>query len=237
LALSLAGLACPLFAQGPAAATRLRLPYYADSRNMRQTKFALAQAYARLGIQLDYVLQPSARALLDSENGRLDGELVRWEGLTELAPHLQKVDVPIYLFRTRLFVAAGSRPVPTLAQARQLGAVVLVRGVRLPELLAAGWNNTQTVSNFSSGLRMLLAGRVDAFLAAEGAASEAIAQEGLREDEFSSRVVDERYLFHYLHERHAALIPALTEELLKLKSSHPTVLEGLAANPNIKLPK
>ena len=177
------------------------------------------QAYRDVGLDIELVAMPVARALTEANAGRVDGELGRFSNIEDNAPNLRRVPFPIGLVSYAPYVLAGSKhDFSSLAAIRQSGASIGVRlGARIVEEPLGDAVRVHHPS-YDGLLKMLLVGRVDVVIAPVGQLEH---DAGLLDAEYSSKFhtvtrlkpVVTQPLFHYVHERYSARIPALTKAL------------------------
>ncbi|MFZ6653821.1 hypothetical protein [Undibacterium sp. TJN19] len=215
----------------PATAKRsIILPVFVDGLEMRQTRYALELAYAALGIKLSFVNRPALRALIEANDGQLDGEVVRDSSIEAGHPNLIKVDVPMFNYSGSAFVLKDSTEAPvSLEAASRLPSVGIVRGARRVEFETRGWTNIVVINDHAAAVRMLKIGRITALLGAYEVIKDAILTNQFSESDFRSYEVYTMQVFHYLHKNNADIIPALSTQLNKLKGNQATVLDGLRA--------
>ena len=170
---------------------------------------------------------PGERAIVESNSGRADGETARIAGVEAAYPNLRRLDVPLRMETNSVFVyGAGKSPPASLSQLAQLKQVGIVRGWKVSEEATAGWAGVVRVPSYASALHMLKLGRLDAFLGRTEDTLRAFQHEGLNLADFPNMVVLRFPLYHYLHKKHEALFPGVTQELLRLKAGKDAVVEA-----------
>ncbi|WP_174873129.1 substrate-binding periplasmic protein [Vogesella oryzae] len=170
----------------------------------------LQRAYAQLGIKLELVHLPAIRALAAANRGETDGDVARYSDIEVDNPQLLRVPVPIMqleisaVTRGLAFPLSGSA---SLAPYR----VCVRRGIKPTD------DYTQDLNRFTSNseshmLVMLLAGRCQVALL-----SQYVWPEVERLSAGPLRLIQPPLLhitlYHYLHQRHAALLPRITRVL------------------------
>jgi len=178
----------------------LRLATTPDEPTHVLAQQILELAYARAGIQVEFVEMPFLRSLARSNGGYLDGEVARLTVIEKDYPNL--VRIPVKLFDISTFAYATS-PVPEVRtwldlKDKRLG---LELGVVLTDRATEGLSRT-----FSSSQRqlamMLRRGGVDL-----------VVYSGMKifgEPEFKfyrSAPLQTESMYHYLHQRKARFIP------------------------------
>jgi ABC-type amino acid transport substrate-binding protein len=223
-------LAVPVLADTLPKKHNITLPLVFDTQISRQLPHALDIAYGALGIKVNYEQMPGPRALIESNAGRMDGELTRTSTVEESAPNLRRIDVPMSFFVTSAIVLKNSRLAPTSLDAvSKMPSVGIVRGLNTPEHLTRGWPNITSVPSQGQALKMLQLGRIDVLLAGDEGSRDAIKTNHLNERDFEFHAIARLPTFHYLHKSNEALVPLVSAELMKFKGSHASVLDAVRA--------
>ncbi|MDZ7938351.1 MAG: hypothetical protein U5M53_08755 [Rhodoferax sp.] len=205
----------------------LKLTRIGTGAELARLKTALGEAYSKLGIQIDYVDMPGERAMVESNTGRVDGETARIAGMEVAYPALRRVDVPLYMNTNSAFVYGAEKVPPTsVERLAPLPRVGIVSGWKASEEATAGWKNVVRLNSYGAALQMLKLGRLDAFLGRGEDTLRALQEEKLSLNDFPNKIVLRHPLFHYLHEKHEDLIPAITRELRKLKGNREAVVDS-----------
>lgn len=168
----------------------------------------LTSAYRRLGIKIRILYAPSPRALAMSSTGTVDGELVRIKGLETRFPTLVRVKVPIARLETGVFVRradADRITVDTLSE----GSVGHMAGVVFAENLTSGFQDVWTADSHEELFKMLHAGRVDAVISSISAGTRQIQKMSYDDIVALEPPLRSVPLYHYLNDRHAALVPKI----------------------------
>lgn len=166
----------------------------------------LQQAYADIGYQMTVVRLPAGRSLRMANQGLYDGELFRIGGLQSQFPQL--LQVPVELRRLRLFAYVRADRTENWQQWQHRKNLLIghVRGFRLAEQLQFAGNRVETTT-LQQAQDLLLQGKIDLLLEDEWSLPPNGQLQRLPE------VLTQAGLFHYLHIRHQALLPALTQAL------------------------
>lgn len=187
-----------------------------------QPQATLTQVYARLGYRLEVTPLPFARSLLAANYGDYDGELARLAQIEESAPQLKRVPVAVgYVHYVPYVMDTQKARLESWEAIRKSGLRIGARrGARLTESHVAPQLLTQ-VNSYDSLLAMLIMGRIDVVIAPEGQLEENFKDVSERlKPELGHIKSLPRFasvpLYHYVHERNAALIPALTAEITRV---------------------
>ena len=211
----LAGLAASSAKAGPPAPLRVTCgTHYAISWVTAQL---LARVYAQAGLPMDIVPQPTARATASIEQGLTDGECARIAPYGLQHPSLLRLEPPIYALSAQAFWLSG-RKLP-LQRREDLAnfSLVYMRGVHYAEELAKGLSRATATTSPEQMFRMLAARRVEVVVDAALSAQQCAKQ--LQLDIEESPVLLRYEVYHFLHPRHAALVPRLSEALRQLIAS------------------
>ena len=211
------GVACCLAAvlvrSAPAAETATLTIVYPQEKNAFHDAAAaiIRQAYERLGIGIVFKTFPAERALQMSNRGVADGELVRIEGIDASFPNLIRVQVSHV---TAEQMAFGRDPAIVIEGWASLRPYKLVfhRGYKVAEANTAGMAR-HLASTDLAAFKMVEAGRRDLVLANRFTGAAVIEELGLRNVVMITPPVQVDPLFHYLHRKHADLVPKITAVL------------------------
>lgn len=231
----LPGLAIPV--RAAAADMQITLPVTVESLQGRQTRFALEMVYASLHIKANFAPRPPLRALNEADSGLLDGEMMRPAGIEVDYPNLLRVNVPLYMNSATATVRQGVAVPANVEALSKFKAVGIVRGIRHAEATTEGWRNVVVANNYVAAVRMLKEGMIDVLLGGDTAVIDAISSNHYDAGAFQRREVYSTPLYHYLHKRHAALLPKVQAELAKLRGQQATVLDGLQVSNIAGLPR
>lgn len=179
----------------------------------------LQEAYRITGHELRPQLVPSQRALFMAENGLVDGDLFRIEGIEAEHPNL--VPVPYPLLRGNVIVLlarAGNGCAKELPDGSLVAAVR--RGVIIEKQTAQALGLTTVDTGSYTQVEMLLdSGRVDLALISEIENISPLAPRTIENHQKLCEPVAHFTLFHYLHRRHAELANNLADALEQLHTS------------------
>jgi len=213
----------------------ITLPLVFDTPLSRQLAYALDIAYGALGVKVNYEQMPGPRALIESNAGRMDGELSRTSTVEESASNLRRVDVPLSFFIASAIVLRNFGPAPTSLDAvSKMASVGVVRGLSTPEYLTRGWPNITSLASYGQALKMLQLGRIDVLLAGDEGARDAMKINHLNARDFEFHTIAKVPTFHYLYKGNEALVPLVGAELMKFKGPHASVLDAVRAGAGVK---
>ncbi|WP_457351784.1 substrate-binding periplasmic protein [Roseateles sp. P5_D6] len=179
----------------------------------------LKVAYARLGIDLQFVAVPALRSLLESSEGRLDGEVQRILNVEAQYPTLLAVRPSINYIEPAAFVKKLDFKIqgwPSIA-AYQVG---IVRGVGSSEAGTQGMARVTAVPSMEALMRMVAAERIDVAVNDRLSGMLILQQLGLQGEVHPlDPPLQHIPLYHFLHVRHAELLPRVEETLRGMAAS------------------
>jgi polar amino acid transport system substrate-binding protein len=197
----------------PAAAQSLTLSVTQDDTKVADAFRVLQEAYRRIGITVEPRYLPNARALLAAERGETDGDVMRIAEIAESYPTLVRVPEPVITLDLVAFTAGLSFRVDGWESLRPFSICVL-RGLKVAELATEGMGRMMA-NGIDQALTMLQHGRCEVAVL--------IDQTWLDIDRLHAgpmRALNPPVamlpLFHYVHRRHADLVPAIAAALRQL---------------------
>jgi polar amino acid transport system substrate-binding protein len=206
---ALTGIATPM-----AQANTLNLAVTSDDRfSKTMAQRVLSAAYKELGIDVAFTPLPIRRGYAQAEAGEVDGL-----GMTvtlELAPNLLRIDVPISYEETSVW-ATRRDVVPNGFASLQPYLIGHIAGIRYFEQRLHGLR-TDPAPNLEALFRKLELGRTD--MAVESRFNGCLVKQlGLQKVVLLQPSLEVLPAYHFLHSRHAALVPRITAVLRKMES-------------------
>lgn len=175
------------------------------------------EAYSRLGIDVVIKKFPAERAVRLADRGDVDGEVQRIAGLSELYPDLIQVRPAINFIEATVFTKATYFAVQgweSLSPHR----IGLIRGIKFAERNTEGMSVAKT-GDYEVLFRLLDRGRVDIALSPRVNGLYHIKRtgiDGVQPLKPSVAMVD---LYHYLHRKHADLVPYISAMFSRMRAS------------------
>jgi polar amino acid transport system substrate-binding protein len=173
------------------------------------------EAYRRLGIVIATKPLPNERALVAADAGETGGDLIRIAGLESRYPNLIRVPEPVLFFDSIAFTTGLRFPVSGWDSLRPYHLCVL-RGNKLAELGTEGMSRDIAPTIETMG-RMVVAGRCQVAVMGRLVWLE-IDRLGLKPLISLEPPVQSVPLYHYVHRRHADLVPKLAEALRQMRA-------------------
>lgn len=178
----------------------------------------LKKAYAGIGYSLIKWNLPVARSLVESNAGRIDGEVHRIKAIEDEFPNLIRVTIPINILEGMAVSCSKSLPVNGWASLTPY-RVGVQTGIRFAEIGTRDLPNVTHMPSQGKLFDMLFSKRLDVVIAdRQDAYHQTLRKQGkciyIHEPPLTSAP-----LYHYLHKKHAALVPALTKILQNMRDS------------------
>jgi ABC-type amino acid transport substrate-binding protein len=170
----------------------------------------VGKAYERLGVPVTFVEMPGKRALVESAKGSVDGELSRIHQVGEDHPSLVRVPTPVFYFEATAFTRELHFRVDGW-QSLKGYRIGIERGMVYAENGTRGFPRVLSVDSPDSLFRLLELGRVDLVVYSDLNGIYMIHKQGLTSIRALSPGIERIEAYHYLHEKHASLVPKLDE--------------------------
>jgi polar amino acid transport system substrate-binding protein len=206
-----AALVLPAVATAQARPDRLVLATVQDDAGVEVSIAVLQEAYRRVGIAVTIERFAGDVALQRSTSGATDGDVARADGLTLRYPDLAQVPIPIDYTDIAVFARDSALRIRTVDELRRL-RVAVVRGVPAIER-TIGDLPVRMVDTYDELFALLAAREVDAVVATELAGRVALARGLAGAGAVRAGILDSYLRYHYLHRRHAALVPEVERVL------------------------
>ena len=189
-------------------------------------------AYEKLGMPVKFEILPGKRALMESSEGRADGDVHRIFEIGDEYPTLLRVPTAINYIEPSVFSKKHEFEVTDCAALKgyQIG---IVRGVKHSQLCTQGMENVFVGDDLTGVMRMLDAGRVELLITAR--INGLLLAKKLKLDAIKplSPPLSRFWVYHYLHERHKDLVPTIDKVFKAMQESGE--LEALRAQAVQKL--
>ncbi len=188
--------------------------YNTDDCSPSEFKAVLAEMYARSGIEVEFIVFPTSRAVQEVSCQGIDACMSRYPLTAEQYSGIIPVPFPLSEFSC---VAATTKKgiVVTSWDDLRNYRIGLMRGVLIDEYLAKKHAVRYTlVNSYNNGLAMLQEGRVDVFVGIPELMKEVIRPNGVTL--YFSEPIFRGYSYHYLSEKHRALAPRLARSLKEM---------------------
>lgn len=176
----------------------------------------LSPIYRELGIELEVMALPSKRSLVFSNQGNVDGELLRIEGIEENYPNLIPIPITLYQLSAYAYTIHGKTDFKQPEDILRFN-VGMHRGVQWEERFVGQFPRyVLRVGGTLNKFKLLTLDRVDYVISTEQRANEIISKH-FNNDNIKrvSPMLKHINLIHYLHKKHAHLVPAISAAINK----------------------
>lgn len=210
--ITLCAIAVALASQAGDAEVRLVFSTIEESPDTVASSVVLKEAYRRLGIEVSVRHFAGAEALQQSNSGQVDGEVSRIDGASRQYTNLVQVPVPINYIQGAVFSKdpdlnlVGWHSLRPYRVGRVKGILFSERGTRGMETVVA--------EDYEQLIDLLDENEVDVVVAPYLNGRVAILEHPDGKDLKLNGVLESYLLYHYLHQKHRDLVPAL-ERVLK----------------------
>jgi len=213
--LALAFLILFLLSAAPAGADTFRVST-ADVPEVRAVSKLLKEVYRELGHEIELVVRPAKRSLMEVNAGASDAELARINGTENEYPNLVRVKEPIYVVSVSAIVVKTSRHWMSSWEKIAKLRIGYPRGYRIMDIRTKDMNAVK-VRDPIAVVRMVKGERFDVGLLITSDALRLVAaDDGLT---VLDPPIETMTLYHYLHVKHRRLVPAIEEVLIRLNDS------------------
>ncbi len=202
----------------------------------------LREAYRRAGIAIEVRVLPLLRSVDQANRGQIDGEIARFPAYEDSAPEMLRVPTPVIEHFDYVPYVLNKVPAQDLSSTEAMARSGLRIGVRHGVLVVDRTALKDHISDrpptYPALFLMLLSKRIDVAVAPRGefAPWQASLPEPVRRASEQIQAlppVISQSAYHYLHKRHAALVPVIDRQLKAMKKdgSLDRILQSTAA-PN-----
>ncbi|WFU28313.1 transporter substrate-binding domain-containing protein [Bradyrhizobium sp. CB1717] len=209
-----------LLAAAPSQAQDLiRLARIADIPDQYVGGEMLRAVYAKLNIKLEFEDVPGKRALALSSAGEVDGEIQRIGTLSRDYPTLVQVTPAINYIEPAVFTTKLHFDVTGWDSIRD-HSIGIVRGVGSSEAGTRGMARVTATTSLESMIKMLDADRFDVMVTDLFSGLVAVRKLNLQARIYPlSPPLERIHIYHYLHERHRALVPEVGKVIAQMEAS------------------
>jgi len=195
--------------------------------------------YRRLDLAVEFVDMPAKRALVESSQGRVDGEVQRVLDVGREYPSLLAVQPPINYIEPAAFVKRLEFPVAGWNSLAPF-SIGIVRGVGSSERGTRGMARVEAVTTIDQLMEILANDRIDVAVSDRFSGLLVIKRHHLETKiRTLAPVLEHIWLYHFLNERHRELVPrvgrivqamAASGELERLREEITTRMIGASEN-------
>lgn len=171
----------------------------------------MREAYRRLGIRLEVQAMPGERSLISANSGETDGELYRKIDIDKTYTHLLRVPTPLLSYEIVVFTKLEPFKVESWESLRPY-KIGFVKGIKIIEEKTAGMQ-VESVATMQQAFAKLARGRSDIVLANRLSGLAALRAHAIQGVGVLMPPVVTFFVYHYLNDKHAALLPKLSAVL------------------------
>jgi polar amino acid transport system substrate-binding protein len=180
----------------------------------------LVPIYKRLGMTVEFADMPAKRSLIESSEGRVDGEVQRILAVKDQYPTLVAVHPSFNSIEPAAFVRKGTSLRVDGWKSLAEHSIGIVRGVGSSERGTQGMRSVEPVTTMENLMQSLNAGRFDVAVNDRFSGLLVLRKLGL---EGKVQPVDPPLehipLHHFLHERHRDLVPKVGQVIRGMQAS------------------
>ena len=181
------------------------------------------EAFGRIGYTFKLICQPGERAMIDANQGAVDGEAARIMNIDRgKYPNLIRVPYPILTMKDGAYAIDGSIKIDGWKSLESKPYTVgLLKGIKSVEQRLQRYideTHIVTLSDVEQCLKMLMAKRIDVFIAGTQIEDSVFMRSGAYNEVKCVGIVESKVLYPWLHKRHQDLVQPLADTLRKMKS-------------------
>ncbi len=177
----------------------------------------IREAYRRMGIDVIIKKYPAERALQLANQGTVDGEVQRIDGIASKYPNLIQIYPPINYIKGVVFSKSVDFEVEGWESLRPY-KIGIIRGIKFAERHTADMN-VLSASDYKTLFNMLDKKRFEIIVSPSLNGKYQIKQLGVKGLRELSPAIMRFELFHYVHKKHKNLVPALSKTLQAMKDA------------------
>ena len=187
--------------------------------NTTHTGFAdriTLEAFRRINRKVELIKLPAQRALLEANEGIIDGDLLRVKEIPKTYTNLRRVPEKIMDYEFMVFTR-HLQLTPQGWDSLKAYDVGVIGGWKILEKNLQGSRSMTRGNDTRHAMRLLASDRVDLIVATRWLGLQAIRDLGLSDVRLLEPPVETREMFLMLHKRHTALLDGLAEALRAMK--------------------
>lgn len=175
------------------------------------------KTYAKLGIEVTILRYPAERALRSANQGAVDGEVQRIGAIAKIYPNLIRIEPAINSLEAGVFTIDSNFAVEGWESVRPY-KIGIIRGIKFAERGTEGMRR-DIVGDYQSLFRMIQNKRFDIAVIPRFNGiyqQKRLGFKGIRE---LTPPIEKHPLYHYLHKKHADLVPEISAVLNEMNQS------------------
>ena len=181
------------------------------------------EAFSRMGYGFKLISQPGERAMIDANQGKVDGEAARIMNIdNKKYTNLIMVPHPIATIKDGAYATDHSIKINgwegLAAKPYKVGLIKGIKSVEQKLPLYVDKANIVSLSDGEQCMRMLQAKRIDLFIVSTQIEESTFMHSGAYDDVKLVGIVETKVLYPWLHKRHENLVRKLADTLKTMKS-------------------
>jgi len=203
---------------------RISSPEFPESEAIARL---LKEVYRQIGHDIELVVRPAKRSLVEVNSGMSDAEMVRVVGAETEYPNLVRVEEPVFALSFSAIVNENSKHWLSSWEEIRKHRISYPRGYRVLDIRTRDMD-ASPAKDASAVARMVKVGRIDiGIVVTSDAVRLASETDGVVVLEPPIEVVT---LYHYLNVKHRRLVPSIEKVLIEMNDSGRT--KDLLHGPN-----
>ncbi len=176
------------------------------------------QAYQNIGLQMQLETMPLERLQLEAARGvLLDGNLAAAATLQQVIPQLIRIPVQVYQLELTAFVRTSWLKPTHWADLQMMRVTYMAGMLSVEARLQQHQIKAATVAlTLEQALQYVAKGRVDVAVLPKAEAEYVLQQMKVRQVQAVQPALELLPMYHYIHQKHQALVGPLTAQLEKL---------------------
>lgn len=183
-----------------------------DAMSHRIAAEVVRAMYIRAGVKAEFKYYPARRSLELANSGKTDGEMARIAGTEQAYPHLVRISTPVFYINGVVFTKRVTRDIRTWTDLKGL-KVGIIQGVRYSEV-ALSFMKTFRARSQDHLFKLLDHDRIDVAVTVKESGEHDV---DMRFKNSGIHIIGQPLysapLYHYIHEKNAALAPKLESVL------------------------
>lgn len=179
----------------------------------------LAEIYDRAGIGFNVSRLPGRRAVIETTQGRVDGEIMRIWSYGEEHSEVIRIPTAYYFLETMAFYKQGSDVEVSSVEDLTKYPVLKIRGVKHTNIVTAGLTDVYDYDDTQSMLKALNKQRSNVVLTNRGDGLFAIEKYGIQGIDFSKYPLFSFPLYHYVHKKNVHLVDKIDRVIAEMKET------------------
>jgi polar amino acid transport system substrate-binding protein len=181
------------------------------------------EAFRRMGYGFKLISQPGERAMIDANQGVVDGDAGRIMNIDrEKYANLIRVPLPIVTMQDGAYAIDDSIKIEgwesLVGKPYKVGLLKGIKSVEQKLPLYVDQKNIVTLSGVEQCIKMLKARRIDVFIVGTQIEDTAYMKDGAYKEVKRVGIVETKVLYPWLHKRHKSLAQPLADTLNAMKS-------------------